>query len=50
MMGWVKQSSGHLEYGLYALAGMTLIGALVMFSIKPPGAVAVKELPELSNI
>jgi sugar phosphate permease len=50
MMGWVKQSSGHLEYGLYALAGMTLIGALVMFSIKPPCAVAVKGLPELSNI
>lgn len=50
MMGWIKQSSGHLEYGLYALAGMTLIGAFVMFSIKPPGARAVKGLPELSSV
>jgi nitrate/nitrite transporter NarK len=45
MLGWVKQSSGHLEYGLYILAAMTLIGAVVMFSVKPPKAeVAVKML------
>lgn len=33
MMGWVKQSSGHLEYGLYVLAAMTLIGAVTMFCV-----------------
>ncbi|MNI36343.1 putative tartrate transporter [compost metagenome] len=36
MMGWVKQGSGHLEYGLYVLAVMTLIGAYTMFSVKMP--------------
>ncbi|WP_437880445.1 MFS transporter [Pseudomonas sp. LRF_L74] len=35
MMGWVKQSSGHLEYGLYLLAALTFIAALVMLSIRP---------------
>jgi len=36
MMGWVKQGSGHLEYGLYVLAVMTLIGAYTMYSVKMP--------------
>jgi sugar phosphate permease len=33
MMGWVKESTGHLEYGLYVLAAMTLIGAVTMFAV-----------------
>ena len=50
MMGWVKQSSGHLEYGLYVLAVMTLLGALVMFSVKPPPARAVSPVVEASVV
>lgn len=50
MMGWVKQSSGHLEYGLYVLAAMTLLGAFVMFRVKPPSARAVSAVGEASVI
>lgn len=50
MMGWVKQSSGHLEYGLYVLAIMTLIGAWVMSSVKPPSAQTVSAMPEPTAI
>jgi sugar phosphate permease len=35
MMGWIKQASGHLEYGLYVLAALTLIAALVMSGVRP---------------
>lgn len=35
MMGWVKQASGHLEYGLYILAALTFIAALVMARVRP---------------
>lgn len=50
MMGWIKQSSGHLEYGLYVLAIMTLIGAWVMSSVKPPSAQSVGAMPQPSTI
>ncbi|WP_413795450.1 MULTISPECIES: MFS transporter [unclassified Pseudomonas] len=50
MMGWIKQSSGHLEYGLYVLAVMTLIGAWVMSRVKPTSAQAVVTMPEPSAI
>lgn len=33
MMGWVKDSTGHLEYGLYVLAAITLLGAVSMFAV-----------------
>jgi nitrate/nitrite transporter NarK len=29
MMGWVKQSTGHLEYALLLCAGLLVMGALV---------------------
>ncbi|MGF6093919.1 MFS transporter [Pseudomonas sp. 18175] len=35
MMGWIKQATGHLEFGLYALATLTLVAALVMSSVRP---------------
>ena len=35
MMGWIKQATGHLEFGLYALAALTLVAALVMSSVRP---------------
>ncbi|MHA6194411.1 MFS transporter [Pseudomonas wadenswilerensis] len=38
MMGWIKQSSGHLEYGLYVLAVMTVLGAFAMNAVKPPSS------------
>lgn len=38
MMGWIKQSSGHLEYGLYVLAVMTVLGAVAMNAVKPPSS------------
>lgn len=50
MMGWIKQSSGHLEYGLYVLAVMTLIGAWVMSRVKPTGAQTVVAMPAPSAI
>lgn len=50
MMGWVKQSSGHLEYGLYVLAAMTLLGAFVMFRVKLPSARAVSPVVEASVV
>ena len=50
MLGWVKQSSGHLEYGLYVLAAMTLVGAFVMFSVKPPSSRVELQLREASVI
>ncbi|MGE8406991.1 MAG: MFS transporter [Pseudomonas sp.] len=49
MMGWVKQSSGHLEYGLYVLAAMTLLGALAMYSVKPPSARQPQIMPQPSR-
>lgn len=33
MMGWVKDSTGHLEYGPYVLAAITLLGAVSMFAV-----------------
>ncbi|SCY73438.1 MULTISPECIES: MFS transporter [unclassified Pseudomonas] len=50
MMGWIKQSSGHLEYGLYVLAVMTLIGAWVMSRVKPTSAQTVVAMPQPSAI
>lgn len=50
MMGWIKQSSGHLEYGLYVLAVMTLIGAWVMSRVKPTSAQTVVAMPAPSAI
>ncbi|MGO4801651.1 MFS transporter [Pseudomonas sp. W22_MBD1_FP4] len=50
MMGWVKQSSGQLEYGLYVLAAMTLLGAFVMFCVKLPSACATPVAGEASVI
>jgi sugar phosphate permease len=50
MMGWIKQSSGHLEYGLYVLAVMTLIGAWVMSRVKPTSAQTVVAMPQPSTI
>ncbi|MEE1922736.1 MFS transporter [Pseudomonas sp. 148P] len=35
MMGWVKEASGHLEYGLYILAALTFAAALVMARVRP---------------
>ncbi len=34
MMGWIKQSSGHLEYGLFILAALNLAAALVMARVR----------------
>lgn len=50
MMGWVKQSSGHLEYGLYVLAAMTVLGALAMFSVKTPGSGQAQRVGQPSAI
>ena len=50
MMGWVKQSSGHLEYGLYVLAVMTVLGALAMFSVKTPGSGQAQRVGQPSAI
>jgi len=50
MMGWVKQSSGHLEYGLYVLAAMTVLGALAMFSVKTPGSGQAQRIGQPSAI
>ncbi|WP_238786024.1 MFS transporter [Pseudomonas sp. S35] len=50
MLGWVKQSSGHLEYGLYVLAAMTLLGAFVMFRVKLPSARVSSAVGEASVI
>ncbi len=50
MMGWVKQSSGHLEYGLYVLAVMTVLGALAMSAVKPPSSTQPRPLGEPSTI
>jgi D-galactonate transporter len=33
MIGWVKQSTGHLEYGLFILAGLTFLGAISLFLV-----------------
>lgn len=33
MIGWVKETTGHLEYGLYVLALMTLLGAVSMLAV-----------------
>ncbi|WP_175649681.1 MFS transporter [Pseudomonas sp. Marseille-P9899] len=49
MMGWIKQSSGHLEYGLYVLAVMTVLGAWAMFSVKPPSARQPQILAKTAN-
>lgn len=35
MMGWIKQTSGHLEYGLYILAALTFVAAWVMTRVRP---------------
>jgi len=50
MMGWVKQSSGHLEYGLYVLAVMTVLGALAMSGVKPPSSRQSRPLGQPSTI
>ena len=50
MLGWVKQSSGHLEYGLYVLAAMTVLGALAMFSVKTPGSGEAQRVGQPSAI
>lgn len=33
MIGWIKESSGHLEYGLYVLAIISLVGAISMLNV-----------------
>ncbi|MCY1384918.1 putative tartrate transporter [compost metagenome] len=38
MMGWIKQASGHLEYGLFVLAALNLVGALVMARVRSQAA------------
>ena len=50
MMGWIKQSSGHLEYGLYVLAVMTVLGALAMSAVKPPSSRQQRPLGQPSTI
>jgi len=50
MMGWIKQSSGHLEYGLYVLAAMTVLGALAMSGVKPPSSRQSQPLARASTI
>ncbi|MDR0276937.1 MAG: MFS transporter [Paucimonas sp.] len=50
MMGWIKQSSGHLEYGLYVLAVMTVLGALAMSGVKPPSSRQSRPLGQPSTI
>jgi MFS family permease len=38
LIGWISQRTGHLEYGLFLLAGICCVGAMSVFPLRIPEA------------